>query len=64
MKSIHNPAACITPAILGSKMASIEGSGSLGGGTSHDCSVGEGIKRHIARIYFIISTFAFLYTMV
>ena len=59
---INNPAACLSPAILTSKIPCIQGDGSVGGGTNQDPWIVDRIKRRITMMLLIISMLSLLYT--
>jgi len=62
-KPNNNPVAHLSPANLCSKFPSIQGVGSMGGGTSEYPRIVDRIKRRITTMLLIMSTLSFLYTM-
>jgi len=61
-KAINNPAACLSRAIQSSEFPSIQGVGSVCGGTSQHPGIVDRIMRCITTMLSIISTLSFLYT--
>jgi hypothetical protein len=61
-KPINDPAACLSPAMLSSEFLSIQGVGSVGGGTGQDPSIVNRMKRRITTMLLLVSTLSFLYT--
>jgi len=62
MNWVHNAAECSWAEIINFKFLSIEWIWRVCGGTSHNLRNVNRIKRRIATMYSIISTFPFLYT--
>jgi len=61
-KPINNPAAWVSATILSSKFPSIQGVGSVGGGTSHYPRIVDRIKRNIPMMLLVVSMLSISYT--
>jgi len=61
-KPINNPVEYFSPAIYSSKFQSIRGVGNVGGGTSHDAVIVNGMKRRLTTMLSIISKLSSFHT--